>query len=242
MNKNINGIRERRSISLFSDKKPKKETIDKILEESIKYYPKKCSMLYHKVKIFGPEFFKDKRKIVVQTTCDPRFAALPDTPEKISYLTESWKDWIKMYKNNKTIKKDIVDEFGTYEYNPEILAPYVLIFYDNEEKMERIKNSTTAVHSDVDLNSTQSRERALQSSAMHGIITACIASEYKISSSFLANISLKTKFNQNAISDNVDLSKIVLILCLGYPDEKTKWNPKHRQHYDVNQLIEWQQL
>ena len=44
MNKNINGIRERRSISLFSDKKPKKEIIDNILEESIKYYPKKFSV------------------------------------------------------------------------------------------------------------------------------------------------------------------------------------------------------
>lgn len=236
MNKNINGIRERRSITLFSDKIPEKETIDKILEESIKYYPKKCSMLYHKVKIFGPEFFKDKRKIVVQTTCDPRFAALPDAPEKISYLTKEWKDWIKMYKNNKTTKKDIIDEFGPYEYNPEILAPYILIFHDNEEKKPDY-------HSDnIDLNLTQSRERALQSSAMHGIITACIASEYKISSSFLSNISLKTKFNQNAISDNVDLSKIVLILCLGYPDEKTKWNPKNRQEYNVNQLIEWQKL
>jgi len=240
MNKNINGIRERRSISLFSDKKPKKETIDKILEESIKYYPKKCSMLYHKVKIFGPEFHEDKRKLVVQTMCDPLYnAADTDCPEKISYLTKLWKDWIKMYRDNKTLKQDITSKFGPYEFNPEILAPYVLIFYNNEEKIDKKKkvNNEEKIH----LDSTQSRERALQSSAMHGVITACIAAEYKISSSFLSNISIGTKFNKNAISDSLDLKKqVVLILCLGYPDEKTKWNPKPRQHYDVNQLIEWQ--
>ena len=61
-----------------------------------------------------------------------------------------------------------------------------------------------------------------------------------MSSCFLGNISLETKFNKNTISDNIKLNKIVLILGLGYPDEKTKWNPKYRHPFDVNDIIEWQ--
>ena len=73
-------------------------------------------------------------------------------------------------------------------------------------------------------------------------MTACIAAEHGISSCFLSNISLETRFNKNAISDNVNLDKIVLILCLGYPDEQNKYNPKFRYPFDVNDIIEWQNV
>ena len=227
------GIRERRSVSVFNDTIPKKEIIDKILEESTEHYPKKCSVVYHKVKVFGPEFYEDKRKIFAQTTCDPMYSSLADTPEKIAHIIEESKEWLDLYLSNPT-KKEMLDTFGADAYQPEILAPYVLIFYDKSEKTGA-KNSESYNY----LSSSKSHDRALQSSAMHGIITACIATEYGISSSFLGSIPLKTEFNQNAISDFIKtISDVVLILCLGYPDEKSKWNPKYRRPID-EKIIEW---
>ena len=39
--------------------------------------------------------------------------------------------------------------------------------------------------------------------------------------------------------NNINFKDIVLILGLGYP-AKSKWNPKHRQKFNVNDIIEWQ--
>ena len=228
------GIRERHSVCVFNDIIPKKEIIDKILQESIEYYPKKCDIVYHRVKVFGPEFYEDKRKLFAQTTCDPMYTSLPDTPEKIAHITEESKEWLELYLSNPT-KKEIVDTFGADSYQPEIFAPYVLIFYDKGEK-KGAKNQKSHNY----ISSSHSRDRAMQSSAMHGIITACIATEYGVSSSFLGGIPLKTKFNQNAIFDAMqNIGDVVLILCLGYPDEKSKWNPKSRAPIPIEHY-EWQ--
>lgn len=230
----IDGIRERRSVALFNDEVPNKEVIEKILYDSVKYSPNRCSIPYHKVKVFGPEFQEDKEKIVIQTNCDPKFTKTPDSQEKIIQVKNLYKTWIKMYKDNDYTTQDIKKECGIYDFNPQILAPYVLVFYDNEQKQSDFNQTH------INLEASKSRERACQSSAIHAILTACIASEHGVSSSFLTNIYLRTQFNKNAISDNVKLDKIVLILCLGYSEEKSKWNPKYRHNFNVNEIIEWQ--
>jgi len=230
----IDGIRERRSVALFNDEVPDKEVIEKILHDSVKYSPNRCSIPYHSVKVFGPEFKEDKKKIIIQTNCNPKFTKTPDSQEKITQVKNLYETWIRMYKDNDYTKQDIKDECGVYDYNPQILAPYVLVFYDNEQKQADFDQTH------INLEAPKTRERACQSSAIHAIMTACIAAEHGISSCFLSNISLETQFNKNAISDNVKLDKIVLILCLGYPDEKSKWNPKHRHNFNVNEIIEWQ--
>lgn len=230
----IDGLRERRSVALFNDEVPNKEVIEKILYDSVKYSPNQCSIPYHKVKVFGPEFQEDKEKIVIQTNCDPSFEKIPDGNGKINFLKSRYETWIRMYKSNDYTIQDIRDECGIYDFNPQILAPYVLVFYDNEQKQSDFNQTH------IDLQSDRSHKRACQSSAIHAILTACIASEYGVSSSFLSNIYLRTQFNKNAISDNVKLDKIVLILCLGYSEEKSKWNPKTRHNFNVNEFIEWQ--
>jgi nitroreductase len=232
----IDGIRKRRSIQFFNDKVPEKEIIEKILDDSVKYSPNRCAIPYHHVKVFGPEFKEDKEKIVIQTNCDPKFTKTPDSQEKIRQSKNLYEIWIRMSKDNDYTKQDIKEECGVYDYNPQILAPYVFVYYDNDQTQSDFDQSH------INLNATKSRERACQSSAIHAILTACIAAEHDISSCFLSGIDIRTEFNKNAISDNVNLDKIVLILCLGYPDEQNKYNPKLRYPFDVNDIIEWQNV
>ena len=229
----IDGLRNRRSISIFNDVVPDKNIIDKIISDSIEFTPNKCSIPYHKVRVFGPEYKEDKEKLVIQTNCDPKLIEAVDSQEKIDKITTKWKGWFSMYRRDKWTKLDIKEEYGDYDFNPQVLAPYLFIFYDNHQD----KSDFDQTH--LNLQAKGSYYRALQSSAIHAYNIACFAAEHGISSSFLGNISIDTKFNSNTIMNNINFNDIVLILSLGYP-AKSKWNPKHRQKFNVNDIIEWQ--
>ena len=226
----IDGLRERRSISFFSDIVPEKNIIEDILLDSVKYTPNKCSVPYHKVKVYGPEYKEDKEKLVIQTNCNPAFEKIPDGKSKINLLKSNYEEWFDMHINQDINAKTIKNRFDSYNFNPQVLAPYLLVFYDTHET--RIARSQPH----ISMGENKTKIRALQSSSIHAYNIACFAAERKVSSSFLANISVITNYNPNKIDINEDM---VLILGLGYP-EKTKWNPKYREHFDVNRIVEWQ--
>ena len=73
---------------------------------------------YHHVKVFDPEFKEDKKKIIIQTNCDPNLQKIPDSQEKITQVKNLYETWIRMYKDNDYTKQDIKDECGVYDYNP----------------------------------------------------------------------------------------------------------------------------
>ena len=225
----VDGLRNRRSISLFNDDIPDRNTIDKILIDSVKFSPNRCSIPYHKVKVYGPEYKEDKEKLVIQTNCDPKILNTKDSQQKINALNIMFEGWFSMYRNNKYTKQEMKDTYGDYDFNPQVLAPYLFIFYDNHQD----KSAFDQTH--LNLQAKGSYYRALQSSSIHAYNIACFAAEHNISSSFLGNISLKTEYNNTRI----DTNNIVLILGLGY-SAKSKWNPKHREEFDVNEIIEWQ--
>ena len=45
----VDGLRNRQSVSVFNDDVPDRNTIDKILLDSVKFTPNRCSIPYHKV-------------------------------------------------------------------------------------------------------------------------------------------------------------------------------------------------
>ena len=91
-------------------------------------------------------------------------------------------------------------------------------------------------YENISIHEKSTRIRATQSSSIHAYNIACFAAERKVSSSFLSTVSVRTNYNPSKIDINKD---IVLLLGLGYP-EKTKWNPAHREYFDVDRIVEWQ--
>jgi len=224
------GLRERRSISFFSDIVPEKNIIEDILLDSVEYTPNKCAVPYHKVKVYGPEYKEDKEKLVIQTNCNPVFKKIPDGKGKIDFLKSNYEEWFDMHINQDIDRRTIRNKFDSYDFNPQVLAPYLLVFYNTHET----RNARSQPH--ITIEDKKGRIRAIQSSSIHAYNIACFAAERKVSSCFLANISVRTNYNPNKIDINKDM---VLILGLGYP-EKTRWNPKHREYFDVDRIVEWQ--
>ena len=223
------GIRKRRSVAFFNDDVPDKSIIDDIILDSVTYTPNKCTIPYHKVKVYGPEYKEDKEKLVIQTNCDPKYKEIADSPYFVDFMRKEYEEWLKMHMDDRP-KHVIRKRFNYYNFNPQVLAPYLFIFYNiNEKKVDNRQPHIIMEESD-------SQIKATQSSSMHAYNIACLAAEKNISSSFCQDISCHTKYNDHRIDVNYD---IVMCLGLGYPLE-IKWNPKYRDIPKVEKVVEWQ--
>ncbi len=227
------GIRDRRSVMFFNDDIPDKNIIDDIILDSVTYTPNKCTIPYHKVKVYGPEYKDDKEKLVIQTNCDPEYKKIPDGEERIKFARSEYEEWIRMHlkiprqANQKSV---IRKRFNYYNFNPQVLAPYLFIFYNKHE------NKGDLLTPNIKMEESDTQIKATQSSSMHAYNIACLAAEKNISSSFCQDITLHTEYNDHRIDVNYD---IVMCLGLGYPLE-TKWNPKKRVVPEVEKVVEWQ--
>ena len=122
------GIRKRRSVAFFNDDVPNKSIIDDIILDSVTYTPNKCTIPYHKVKVYGPEYKEDKEKLVIQTNCDPKYKEIADSPYFVDFMRKEYEEWLKMHMDDRP-KHVIRKRFNYYNFNPQVLAPYLFIFF-----------------------------------------------------------------------------------------------------------------
>ena len=228
------GIRKRRSTMFFNDSIPDKNDIDDIILDSVTYTPNKCTVPYHRVKVYGPEYKEDKEKFVIQTNCNPKYQKIPDSKAKMDFLKSEYEEWSSLYyeaAENRDVDKKYIDErFDYYDFNPQVLAPYLFIFYDaHETTADPLQPHIKMTEDDVLI-------KASQSSSMHALNIACLAAEKNISSSFCNDMATHTEYNDHRIDDSHD---IVMMLGLGYPLEN-KWYPKLRIVPEVEKVVEWQ--
>ena len=127
----------RHNIRFFDQKKiPTKEQIDDILKNSHLYVPHKNNLPSIKIKVYGPEYKKDKEELVLSTVCGPgRDQYLEKSGKYYGDIDElrkryfEWKD-AAAKKDQKHIKY-IRQKYGL-NFNPQVDAPYLLTFSQKE--------------------------------------------------------------------------------------------------------------
>jgi len=123
----------RHNIRFFDQNKiPTKEQIDNILIDSHKYVPHKNNLPGMNIKIYGPEYKKDKEDLVLATVCGPGRVHYLSKNGKyygdIDELRKRYVEWKKAYNDkDRKVIQFFRKEYGL-NFNPQVDAPYLLTF------------------------------------------------------------------------------------------------------------------
>jgi len=215
MNENqyYESLRNRFQTACFKqDDVPSLETIEKILKESVESTPVFGLDYHHSVKVFGPNYAEDKRKVCWQTCEHDKTRKMFDANKKdqpnIETLDKYLNYFIQDIKNNNA-KETSYNKFqeDALTFSMQVMAPYLLVFkfdpdkYIHKDKKEALKNKKT---------------KALQSSMAHALSVAIIAEHYGVDSGFCGCF-FKNSHNKNKIFYNDE--DVWLFVGLGYKED-----------------------
>jgi hypothetical protein len=122
----------RHNIKFFDQKRiPTKEQIDKILTDSHIYVPHKNNLIGIQIKIYGPEYDKEKENLVLATLCGPGRSLYKDRSGKYYGNTEELRkryyEWREIQINGMKGLDDYRKKHGL-NFNEQVRAPYLLAF------------------------------------------------------------------------------------------------------------------
>jgi len=122
----------RHNIKFFDQERiPTKEQIDKILVDSHVYVPHKNNLIPINIKIYGPEYYKDKEDLVLATLCGPGRSLYKDKTGKyygdIDELRKRYNEWREIQLNKLKGIDEYRKKYGL-NFNEQVRAPYLLTF------------------------------------------------------------------------------------------------------------------
>lgn len=213
--------------------------IIEILKISLETTPVFGLDYHHSVKVFGPEYAEDKRRVCWQTVENSEYRRMFDMRKEnqpnISILDEELDNFLEIIKT-KNLKDNSYIPVSEDEltFNTQVMAPYLLVFkfdpdrYIHKDKVEDIKSK---------------KIKALQSSMAHALSISIIAQHYGIDSGFCGCFFMN-EHNKNEIFYDDD--NVWLFIGLGYKED---WchtsigskNYKERQSEKplISDLVDW---
>ena len=236
----------RHNIKFFDHQKiPSKESIDDILTESHKYIPHKNNLLGIKIKIYGPEYKKDKDNLVLATVCGPSRSEYVNKNGKhygdIDLLKKRYSEWKTLHEeNNIEEKKEWKETFGL-NFNEQVTAPY-LISFTKRIRIPTVKQKSLGVRDWVwnkSLNENSDYKWHL-AAGIHSYGITLLAAERGIYASycrcFKINIpNLHTKCLEDAKENSAD----IIFLGLGYRNYNVPYFVDENKA-DKEEYIFWQ--
>lgn len=122
----------RHNIKFFDQKRiPTKEQIDKILTDSHMYVPHKNNLIGIQIKIYGPEYDKEKENLALTTLCGPGRSLYKDRNGKyygnIEELKKRYYEWREIQINGMKGIDEYRKKHGL-NFNEQVRAPYLLAF------------------------------------------------------------------------------------------------------------------
>ena len=130
----IGAMQFRHNIKFFDQEKiPSKETIEEIIKESHLYVPHKNNLIAINIKVWGPEFYKEKERLVLSTVCGPARDHYIKSGGKYygnyNILKARYDEWreLSIKGENKEENHKWRNEYGL-NFNEQVRAPYLLAF------------------------------------------------------------------------------------------------------------------
>ena len=221
------------------DKIPSKEKIEKILNNTTKYIPVKGASYYFEIEVFGPEYYEEKKKFVLQCCCQDWAVPLydPEVGTRQEHIRKDLTPHLERYLKQKHRMQKCDEQM---RFNAQVLAPYLLKY-----KYKKTEDGKVPPIYCKQVWETTPRDevRMMQGAAMHGMgITLC-AQEEGIDASY-CGCYIDSKYNPNKIyNSRTKDDNVAFFICLGYADlEAEKHNPifagkDKRPHW--SKIVNW---
>ena len=188
---------------------PTEDTIRKILSESLTSIPVFGNDWHHSVSVYGPEYKKDKEKLVLQTvednhyrkTFDTRKLGRPGIATSLTPICRTFKNKAKSgWYKNRGFEDDV-------SFNLQVTAPYLLAFRFSPDSY---------VHKDKGEMAKDKKSKGLNSAMTHAYAITIIAQHYGIQAGFCGCFIFNDE-NVNRIWYNDP--DIILFVGLGYQED-----------------------
>lgn len=208
------------------DDYPAKEEIEKILKDAHELVPQKNNLFQYEIEIWGPEYYKEKESLVLNTVCGigkehwrPGGKHQHDFDLLKKYYDE-WRNYI-ITDGKKPKLKDI-----DIEFNEQVRAPYLLVYKQRNRvptEKQKLKGFPSYIFNFVKDNWDQNNSWYIGAS-MHGLGVALLANEKNIDASF-CKCYFWDDYNFSPIiqQGRKKMSNIVFTLSLGYADKGVRY-------------------
>tara|TARA_Y100000385_G_scaffold287917_1_gene353263 strand:+ start:3535 stop:4275 length:741 start_codon:yes stop_codon:yes gene_type:complete len=235
---------ERFSCSYFKQNEyPEKQLINKIINESLKITPVFSNKWHHKVDIYGPEFYEEKRKVCIQTVENTEIRKMYDSRLKSESGIFALYDYLEDFEN--IIKSGKIKESFTKGYaykgdwithlpdnivtfNTQVMAPYLL-------KFTMVPNTFGTAHKGT--SSVGINLKGHQSAMAQAFAISIIATHYGVDVGFCGCL-ITNDENKNLIWYND--KRIMFFVGLGYTDENCYKSKKFKSRPNFNDICTWQ--
>ena len=184
---------------------------------------------HHKVNIYGPEFYEEKRKVCIQTVENIEIREILDSRLKnesgISVLYDYLEDFeniIKSGKMNELIYNNNVT------FNTQVMAPYLL-------KFTMVPNTFGKAHTGT--SSLGINLKGHQSAMAQAFAISIIATHYGVDVGFCGCV-ITNDENKNLIWYNDE--KIMFFVGLGYTDKNCYKSKEFKPRPKFNDICTWE--
>tara|TARA_B100000212_G_scaffold9771_1_gene7250 strand:- start:157 stop:1068 length:912 start_codon:yes stop_codon:yes gene_type:complete len=225
-------MRFRSNIRFYKqDDIPSKEVIEEIIQDAHNFIPHKNNMIECNIKIYGPEFAKEKEDLVLSTMCGAakEFWRKDGQHEHdYEFLRKIYEDWRPKnatsngYDYEYNYRDPRWPEDYKLAFNEQVRAPYLLVYTQRLRRPSKIQNQHG--FPEFIFKFTKKYDDSLAwytSAAMHGFGTALLAAEKGITASYCKCFH-NDKVHRNPILapmyEKGGPSNIAFTLSLGYKD------------------------
>ena len=193
---------------------------------------------HHKVNIYGPEFYEEKRKVCIQTVENMELRKMYDSRHDNRYgisclydYLEDFEDYIKAGKARKygykgDPKQGLPKNFTTF--NTQVMAPYLLKFTMVPNAFGKARDGTSQLGINL---------KGHQSAMAQAFAISIIATHYGVDTGFCGCV-IKNNENKNLIWYNDD--RIIFFVGLGYTDENCYKSKQIKARPTFKDICTWE--
>ena len=213
---------------------PSKEVIEEIIKDAHDFVPHKNNMIECNIKIYGPEFAKEKEDLVLSTMCGKAkefWRAGGQHEHDFKLLRKIYEDWrpknaksTNNYDYEYNYKDPRWPENYKLAFNEQVRAPYLLVYTQRLRRPSKTQKEYG--FPEFIFKFTKKNDDSLAwytSAAMHGFGTALLAAEKGITASYCKCFHPDTEHRNPILAPMYEKGgpkNIAFTLSLGYKDPR----------------------
>ena len=231
---------------------PSKKVIEEIIQNAHDLIPHKNNMVECNVKIYGPEFAKEKEDLVLSTMCGTakefwRKGGRHEHDYKLlKKIYEEWRPKNATMSSNESYEYNYKDpewpEHYSLAFNEQVRAPYLLVYTQRlrrPSKTQEEKGFPKFIY-----KFTKKDDNSLNwyiSAAMHGFGTALLAAEKGITASYCKCFHPDSKHRNPILAPMYEKGgpkNIAFTVSLGYKDPRGV-TAKYHNYMNIDEYVSW---
>ena len=235
---------------------PSKKVIEEIIQDAHDLIPHKNNMVECNIKVYGPEFAKEKEDLVLSTMCGTakefwRKGGQHEHDYKLlKKIYEEWRPNNAKLSNNESYEYNYRNPRWPVNYslafNEQVRAPYLLVYthqpdfktksqldsqYNKSGNLEKIFKDKKSNPNDMDW---------IIQASMHGITTAYLCAEKGLNASFCRCFFYDELMPTDILlKSNRPKKEITFLLGIGYEDKTQHRHIGYVKEPDYDEIVEW---